>query len=333
MHRFQLPTLLAVALSGVVTTTPARSQVADHLKCFNVSDQRAQTNLRYTLDLTPGVAGLSVEHGCTVQSTARTLCVGVAKSDVSPVPFPTSPGLPAQALVCYRMRCPRDVNITFPLADQLGGSGPVLVKERTRKRDLCVPANPSPTTTTTIPPSCGSSFPECGGSCPDGGVCGPDLSVGSCVCISPNSPCGDTSPVCNGMCPTGEHCAGFGNDPIFRSCGCIPDGATPCGSPGVPVCGGSCPADLECNPAFQLPIFGGGQVCACTTGAPCGQGGGGECPNGFGCGVIPPGPASCFPLVCTGDDPFPTCGGGCGDGGECLPITIGTFDGCSCMVP
>jgi len=332
MYRVVLPALLAT-LSQVALPTAGWSQIADHLKCFNVSDRRGQANVRYTLDLQPGVAAFGVERGCSVQSAARSLCIAVSKSDVSPPPFPTSAGPPAQAFVCYRMRCPRAVNLTLPSSDQLGGAGLLLVKERASQRQLCVPAISAPTTTTTIPPTCDASFPQCSGSCAGGGVCGPDISSGACICISPSSPCGDTSPVCNGTCPTGEQCVGFGTDPLFRGCGCIPVGATPCGSPGVPVCGGICPADQECNVTFGLPIFGGGPFCSCTRPGPCGQNGGGECPNGFGCGIIPPGPASCFPLACTGADPFPTCGGGCGDGGECLPLSVGTFDGCSCMVP
>jgi hypothetical protein len=186
----------------------------------------------------------------------------------------------------------------------------------------------SSTTTTTIA-SCGL-FPECNGPCPDGGVCGADF--GFCRCISPNSPCGETGPVCNGTCPAGDECVANGPGPL-NGCMCLPVGATPCGAPGPPVCGGACPAGLVCRAGYGLPILGGQLGCACTVQGPCGQGGA-DCPNGFACGILPPGPAQCFPVACGGGS-YPTCGGTCVQGAECQAVHVPTasVNLCVCALP
>ncbi len=144
--------VVAVAVCAFVGGGPSRAsaQVADHLKCYKVKDLRAQTNIHFTLTLTPTMPPFTVETGCQVQSAARNVCIPVVKSSVSPPPFPAPAGAPAQVYTCYNMRCPREQNVNFNIQDQIGGSGSLLVKRRSGKRQLCVPTAPAATTTTTV---------------------------------------------------------------------------------------------------------------------------------------------------------------------------------------
>lgn len=136
------------------------------------------------------------------------------------------------------------------------------------------PASTTTTTTstsTTLPIPCGgAAFPGCGGSCPAGlscwaavgpGVPGPTL---DCVCRpAVSAPCADTAGpvfegVCGGACPAGEACSTLWvDDGTFdATCGCIPQGTTPCLSSDAPVCGGSCPPGLTCDESILF-------ACAC----------------------------------------------------------------------
>jgi hypothetical protein len=174
-----------------------------------------------------------------------------------------------------------------------------------------------------------SGFPECGGTCPGDGVCLPGF--GTCHCVSPTGPCGDTSPLCSGACPAGETCVATDGG-LLPSCGCLPVGATPCGTPGVPVCGGECPAGLVCHVVFTGSGFGSEPVCACTLPGPC-HTGGGACGPGTGCAATPW--LACFPILCGGEEPYPVCGGPCFDGGECSPVSVaaGSVTLCICAPP
>lgn len=135
-------------------------------------------------------------------------------------------------------------------------------------------------------------------------------------------PCGESAPTCGGTCPSGEACASYGLTPPFNTCGCLPYGSTPCGSPGYPVCGGACPSGLACAGIFGPPAIGG---IACDCLAP-----GATCSNGFAFGGFPLEgiPFACYPIPCS-------CGAACGDGGVCSPFTlVGTgFSSCLCAVP
>src|SRR5215510_7486705 len=92
--------LIAVLGSAVGVASTVSAQVADHLKCYKVKDLRGQTNVHYTLTLTPSLgAPFTVETGCQVQAAARNLCVPVVKSAVTPAPFPVGPGAAAQTYV------------------------------------------------------------------------------------------------------------------------------------------------------------------------------------------------------------------------------------------
>jgi hypothetical protein len=182
-----------------------------------------------------------------------------------------------------------------------------------------------------VPPSCeGSPYPACTiGTCPGDGTC---IAFPSCHCIAPSQPCGDTSPACFGTCPAGEECFSVGPGPL-PGCVCLPEGSTPCGSPGAPVCGGACPSGTSCEPIFQLPIFGGLPSCTCAPPGDCGAGGV-DCPNGFGCAVIPPSTIFCAPVPCFGSNvEYPTCGGTCVSGAECQPYKLGEYETCLCAIP
>ncbi len=194
-------------------------------------------------------------------------------------------------------------------------------------------ANPTITDCSTeslLGQSCGgSAYPTCGGSCADGGACVPDIYGGNCSCVFPSQPCGDTTPACNGTCPVGETCAAFGTTGYpLNTCGCVPDGSTPCGSPGLPVCGGACPVGKVCGGVQPFDLF---PTCDCVDPVPCGATSG-ICPSEEIC--FDSGATNlCVPIFCSGT--YPTCGGPCEDGGTCLPITAGSppVDLCACGLP
>lgn len=144
------------------------------------------------------------------------------------------------------------------------------------------------------------------------------------------SPCDFSYPTCGGACPTGESCTTFGIDPGFGHCGCLPVGATACGTPGVPTCGGACPSGETCRSAYGLPVFGSRLGCDCGPPDPCGSGGI-DCPNGFACGYLPP-RTTCLPIMC---GLYPACGvGPCRDGGTCTTQPLGGDSGvCVCQAP
>jgi hypothetical protein len=180
-----------------------------------------------------------------------------------------------------------------------------------------------------------SGGPVCGGFCPAGSNCGtPEGS--SCVCISASQPCGDTGPVCNGQCPTGETCGSVGGVP-YPSCGCLPDGSTPCGTV-YPTCGdGDCPSEQSCY-GVSFTCCGGLTLngCQCLSAPPppppCSQI---TCPPGFYCAVLPPpgGGPVCVPSeYCAGGGAYPACGGTCSPGRTCTPYAYSAEYGvCACV--
>jgi hypothetical protein len=136
-----------------------------------------------------------------------------------------------------------------------------------------------------------------------------------------------TSPACGGACPSGESCNDVGN-----GCACLPDGATPCGSPGAPTCGGACPTGEVCRPIIDSPFTAPAVGCGCGAPTAC-SAGGVECTEGHAgqaCGITPGGGRGCLPMFCGGG----TCGGPCGDGGTCSPIFISGpgVSACACAV-
>jgi hypothetical protein len=138
-------------------------------------------------------------------------------------------------------------------------------------------------------------------------------------------PCGDSSPTCDGTCAAGEECAAtYGG----LQCVCLPTGSTPCGTPGSPTCGGACPSSQQCVPVFLPPSQPGGVSCGC--GFP-------ACGNGSAFGIDDFGQGGCFLVLCDGT--YPTCGGACGDGGECSaaqvapPLVPSPLTFCFCALP
>jgi len=180
-------------------------------------------------------------------------------------------------------------------------------------------------------PACGiSPYPTCGGTCAGDGVCA-TAAGNTCRCVFPSSPCGDTSPVCNGTCGAGEECAAFALG--SPTCGCIPAGTQPCGTPGYPVCGGSCPGGAVCRAIAVHSIpFGDSEECTCANPGPCAHGGY-DCGNGFVCNPGPP-YYGCIPARCDGSPTYPTCGGSCASGAVCQPLNApGGNTICLCAVP
>jgi hypothetical protein len=171
-----------------------------------------------------------------------------------------------------------------------------------------------------LPPSCVlSDYPACGGSCYGDAVCIP-FEPG-CRCVVPPGRCGaSVAPTCGGTCPAGESCEDVGNE-----CACLPEGATPCGTPNAPTCGGVCPGARVCRPVVRLSSPGGALDCGCGLPVPCGEGGI-ECDNGSACVLS----SVCSRIPCGNG----TCGGACGDGGMCSPVsdTSGSSE-CVCATP
>ena len=179
-------------------------------------------------------------------------------------------------------------------------------------------------------PTCGEvPYPECNGTCA-AGVCGVTAALDGCRCILPSEPCGGTTPVCNGTCAAGEQCGSIGGFPL-PSCGCVPVGATPCGASGLPLCGGDCPGSDVCRPIAIQSIFGG-MGCMCVHDAPCDTAcGGGNCPGGFFCALIPLQGCTCAPFMCSGGGGFPVCDGSCAPGTSCQPFSVpNVVDYCVC---
>jgi hypothetical protein len=172
--------------------------------------------------------------------------------------------------------------------------------------------------------TCAGDFTCNDGSCPPNGTCAPTFD-GSCRCVFASQPCSDTTPVCGGECPQDMECVSEPSGiPFVTNCTCVPIGETLCGGSAIPACGGWCPPGLSCLPSGN-PWSPG---CSCFTPGPCG-GGGGECPAGAVCTLLPGGGGpSCWPIFCSSD--FPGCGGACPTGLECRPLRVGALDACAC---
>jgi len=295
---------LAAALGALLAAAGVRvagAQTLDHLKCFRVKDERASSNVRYEFDLTPlPTSPFAVERRCTAKAKARSICIPVAKTSVSPAPFPAPVGAPASVTVCYTARCPRETDLTFDVVDQIGGSGPLLVKSRTQRRDVCVPAvsGTGSTTTTTVASTCGNGVVDPGELCEMGDPC--PAAVGY-ECFQ-----------CHGCCaPHSATCAFDVGGPEIPCC----DGS-PCIilGPHVGVCGipppHMCTQPSDCNAVVPTD---------CVDGVCCSAGGGNPCNAELPC---------CPPLTCSGGiDPGLCClphGQACTSGGECCSHSCST---------
>jgi hypothetical protein len=141
-------------------------------------------------------------------------------------------------------------------------------------------------------------------------------------------------PTCGGPCPSGEECVAIYGPP--GGCACTPIGVTPCGAQGwnSAACeSGACPAGETCQ-YYRYDV--GSYACGCfDPNQPCGAGGGpGVCPPDAGeCQPLEYGGYTCTPTFCGGT--YPTCGGPCGAGRACVPVTLeGMSSGlCVCGAP
>jgi hypothetical protein len=177
-------------------------------------------------------------------------------------------------------------------------------------------------------------YPTCGGACPAGSTCGAGPG-NACTCVAGPEPCGNTEPSCNGACPSGKECVPiFDDSPNYASCVCTPTGVTPCGAVEPTMCDngvGACPPDTTCQ-EYRVDV--GIYICGCfDPNRPCGNGPG-YCPPDSVCDGVPTGMGqyTCYPTFCTG--PYPTCGGTCGGGRNCVPVTLPESGGiCVCAAP
>ena len=167
--RTRIPVLVGLALAFVARVGGA-TDVFDHLACSKVKDPAGRA--AYSVDLLPHVAPFPPESGCVVRVPAKLLCVSTVKSNVTPVPpgGPAGLPLPAELLVCYKLKCPK-ATLSVPVTDQFGS------RTLTAKAPsiICAPAN--------VPVPCGSAqAPECNGTCDfPGANCGSN-GQGGCVC-------------------------------------------------------------------------------------------------------------------------------------------------------
>lgn len=90
------------------------------------------------------------------------------------------------------------------------------------------------------------------------------------------------------------------------------------------------------NTEKALRRVGAAAPVSCTEDAPprCGPDGFGVCPEPFFCAILPPEPTYfCAPTFCSGGT-YPSCGGTCGNGWECKPVSIGAgTEYCLCSPP
>ena len=146
--------------------------------------------------------------------------------------------------------------------------------------------------------ACAGSFASCCDACTATG-CATTTSTSSTTtttttlirtaCTGPAEP-----PLCGGTCPAGEQCGvDYDFTPYTNSCGCFPNGVTPCGSSDYPQCGGACFGNEVCQ-AFHLGPDSRGDIrtCACVdparscTTSPTNTCTPGPCPPGAACSSI-----------------------------------------------
>ena len=135
-----MKTLLAALIAVLLPSARSDAAVADHLKCYKITDPQARAT--YTADL----GGLVAEPGCAIKIPAKLLCIETTKTNVNPPTITSPPANPPGDFLCYKVKCPKAGPFMVPFTDQFGArtvkSGPA--------RLLCAPRIVgSPTTTVT----------------------------------------------------------------------------------------------------------------------------------------------------------------------------------------
>ncbi|HYC00956.1 MAG TPA: hypothetical protein VEC57_17615 [Candidatus Limnocylindrales bacterium] len=137
-----------LVLGGVVAATPGIAGVSgDHLTCFKIKDSNTKTNA--VINLTPTSDDFPVTPGCTLKTRSKELCTPSSKAHVDP-PSPVEDvgGEHLEnSFLCYKMKCPKLDVSDMAAVDQFGAR---TVSGFKTKR-LCVPAETSVVTTTTLP--------------------------------------------------------------------------------------------------------------------------------------------------------------------------------------
>src|SRR5262245_25077536 len=268
MKRAMATTALTIGL--LVRTLALAQSPRDHLQCFKIKDSLKKG--AYTVELSPGNPYFpGIEPGCKIRVPAVQLCIDVAKSDVTPTPPGSTPGLPGQTYLCYLAKCNKFAT-TFDTTDQFGPHQVTVGGTRL----VCAPASGSCTDEIQNGDETGT---DCGGRCAthcangigctvngdcqsgvcNAGTCGP-AAAPSCFDGIQNGT--ETGKDCGGSCllkcADGLGC-NAGSDCQSGLCTanvCVPATATPppstCfdgiqdGDETGKDCGGSCVSVLKC---------------------------------------------------------------------------------------
>lgn len=186
------PVLAALIVVALGLAFPASGQVADHLKCYKVTDPAPKQ--AYTADL----GGLAPEPGCVVKVPAKMLCVESTKTNVDPTPPGGGPaGTTAGRFACYKVKCPKGALQPVMVTDQFGGTREM---QPSAPKLFCAPVAPLLPSCTGCATSCGS----CGsGICAASTLCGTRHDPSGCI---DTAACTPSSCVSDADCGAGKAC-------------------------------------------------------------------------------------------------------------------------------
>jgi hypothetical protein len=234
--------VIVAACAALCPSVPAAA--GDHLACYKVKDTIARTVFDNVTLLSNN--GLPTLNECTIKMPAKYCCDSVEKIGVPAQPGGlTEPGTETPGFCCYKVKCPKGLDITGTWFDQFGGR--TVTARRGSPSLVCAPID-----TCTGFGAC--STKQCGA----GRVCG-DRGFGFCACLDQEctvpTPCGDAAaPTCDGACPAGLHCNAIDGG----GCACH-DVATACNG-GTATC-----SEGECGP----PLLGGDPGTCTDSGGDC----------------------------------------------------------------